>query len=56
MNLAHMMIVSVPLAVWRAALFVRDGLMAPGVERASIKFTHALPAAIQGIIFGYWAS
>src|SRR2546426_12744092 len=56
MNLSQMMIVVGLLAVWSAVLFVRDGFTVPGVERASIKFTHALPAVIQGIVFGYWAS
>jgi hypothetical protein len=56
MNLPQMMIVFGLLAVWGSALFVRDGFTVPALERVSIKFTHALPAMLQGIIFGYWAS
>jgi hypothetical protein len=56
MNPAHVAIVSGLLAAWGTVLFVRDGRTVPGVHDVSVKFTHALPAAIQSIVFGYWAS
>jgi hypothetical protein len=56
MKLPQMIIVFALLAVWGIALLVRDGFTVHRVERVAIKFTHALPATIQAMIFAYWAS
>ncbi len=56
MNLSQMLVIAALLAGWGSLLLVRDGFTVPAVKGAAIKFTHVLPAMIQGIVFGYWAS
>ena len=56
MNLTHVLIVAALLAMWGTVLLVRDGFTPPAAGGVAFKFTHALPATLQAIIFGYWAS
>lgn len=56
MILSHVLIVAALLALWGSVLLVRDGFSLPRTEGIAVKFTHALPAMIQGTVFAYWAS
>lgn len=55
MTLLQLAIAAGLLAVWTAALLARDRWALPAVGDATIKFTHALPAVLQVVLFAYWA-
>ena len=55
MTLLQLAIAAGLLAVWTAALLVRDRWALPVVGSATIKFTHALPAVLQVVLFTYWS-
>jgi hypothetical protein len=55
MNLTQLAIATCILALWAVALLLRDRFVPPAVTRATIKFTHALPAILQMVLFAYWS-
>lgn len=55
MSVIQLAIVVGTLALWSVALLLRDRFVLPTVTRATVKFTHVLPAILQIVLFGYWA-
>ena len=55
MNLVQLAVVAGLLAWWTGALLVRDRFAPPAFAPAVIKFTHALPAILQLVLFAYWS-
>lgn len=55
MTLLQLAIAAGLLALWTAALLVRDRWALPAMGDAHVKFTHALPAVLQVTLFAYWS-
>jgi hypothetical protein len=43
------------LGMWSGALLIRDRFAGPRFGQPILKFTHALPATLQLVLFAYWA-
>ncbi len=55
MKIIQLALLAGSIALWIVLLLLRDRFTLPRLGRATMKFTHLLPAILQVILFAYWA-